>query len=188
MKSSIEWKVKREIARKYDASSDVYDVLYREEQEAKIKSALKHFQLRKTDLVLDVGCGTGLLFEHITGCAGFLVGLDISRNLLKKASQRSKDSPYLALILADADHMPLIPGSFDKVFAFTLLQNMLDIDITLQEINRVASRRALIVVTGLKKAFKKEEFLKLLEKAGLEVLNLRVAGHLLGHVAVCRRR
>lgn len=188
MKDSMYWKAKREIARKYNASSDVYDALYREEQEEKIKSALEHVQLGKTDMVLDLGCGTGLLFEHIKACAGFLVGLDISRNHLKKTSYRSKDSANIALILADADHMPLIEEFFDKVFAFTLLQNALYVEMTLHEINRVAKKSAHIVVTGLKKAFKKEDFLMLLNKADLEVLNLTVASHLLGHVAVCRRR
>lgn len=188
MKASVNWKVKREIARKYDASSHVYEVLYREEQEAKIESALKHMRLRKTDLALDVGCGTGLLFDRIKGFVSFVVGLDMSRNLLKKASYKSKDSPNVALILADADCMPLVDGVFDKVFAVTVLQNMPHIDITLKEINRVANRSALITVTGLKKAFKKAEFLMLLNKAGLEVLSLRVDSQLLGYVAVCRKR
>jgi len=187
MNYSMNWKLKREIAEKYNASANIYDILYREEQEAKIKSALKHVQLKNSDLVLDVGCGTGILFRHIKKHIGFLVGLDLSKNLLKKALHKAKNSPNITLILADADYMPFISGSFDKVFAVTLLQNIPNIKMTLQEINRVTRKNALIIVTGLKKAFKQEDFLTLLSKAGLKILSLKASDHLLGYVAVCRK-
>ena len=189
MKDSTYWKEKREIRNKYDYSSDAYDTLYRDEQEAKIRTALSTLEnvpAEKLDLVLDVGCGTGLLFRHIIERANLLVGLDMSRNLLEKAS--IKISCKAALILADADHMPFTEGSFGTVFAITLLQNMPDMNVTLREIDRVAKRNALIIATGLKKSFEKREFLTLLRKAGLQIVNANSDDNLLGYVAVCRKR
>ena len=189
IKDSPYWKAKREIKRKYDHSSEVYDALYRDEQEAKIRtalSALENIHMEKLDLVLDVGCGTGLLFRHIIERADLLVGLDMSKNLLRKAS--IKTSSKAALILADADHMPFAEGSFGIVFAVTLLQNMPDMNVTLQEISRVARESAVIIATGLKKSFGKRGFLTLLREAGLEIVNAKADDHLLGYVAVCRKR
>jgi len=189
MKDFPYWKAKREIRKRYNDSSEVYDNLYRDEQEAKIRtalSALEDIQMEKLDLALDVGCGTGLLFRHIIERTNLLVGLDMSKNLLRKASNRT--SSRGALILADADHMPFAEGSFDTVFAVTLLQNMPHVKVTFQEINRVARRNAVIIATGLKKSFGKREFLILLRKAGLEIVNARADDHLLGYVAVCRKR
>ncbi|MCW4027012.1 MAG: methyltransferase domain-containing protein [Candidatus Bathyarchaeota archaeon] len=189
MRDSPYWKAKREIKKKYDHSSEVYDALYREEQDAKIRtalSALEDIQVEKLDLVLDIGCGTGLLFRHITERADLLVGLDMSRNLLRKAS--IKTSPKAVLILADADHMPFADRSFGTVFAVTLLQNMPDMNVTLQEINRVARGNAVIMATGLKKSFEKREFLTLLRKAGLQIVNAKADDRLLGYVAVSRKK
>ncbi len=189
MKNSLYWKAKRETKKKYDHSSEAYDALYRDEQEAKIRtalSALEDIQVKKLDLVLDIGCGTGLLFRHIIERADLLVGLDMSRSLLRKAS--IKTSPKAVLILADADHMPFREGSFGTVFAVTLLQNMPDMNVTLREINRVARGNAVIIATGLKKSFGKREFLTLLRKSGLQIVNAKADDHLLGYVAVCRKR
>ena len=182
------WEIKRRITRKYDALASVYDELYQEEQNAKIKSALKNIQLRKSDRILDVGCGTGILFNHVKDQVALLVGLDISKNLLKRALFKSRGSLNVALILADADYMPFINGSFDKIFAVTLLQNLPDIAVTLKEINRVSRKDALITITGLKKAFKKREFSRILDEGNLQVLNLEAGSHLLGYVAVCRKK
>ncbi len=188
MKEVSVWKTKREVAAKYDALAGAYDTLYGEEQEAKIKSALGSFQLRESDLVLDAGCGTGLLFHHVEKQVGFIVGLDISRKLLERALCRSGSSLKISLIRADADFLPFIDGIFDKVFAVTLLQNMPNVDVTLREVIRTSKKDALLIVTGLKKSYTKEMFLRLVRKAGLEILDVRTDGRLLGFVVVCRKK
>lgn len=183
-----EWKIKREVARKYDLSADVYDTLYVDEQEAKITSALEFAPLRRFDAVLDVGCGTGLLFRHLKEHVRFLVGLDISRKLLEKALFRSKGSSEISLIRADADYLPFIYGVFDKIFAFTVLQNMPNVKATLKEILRVAKRDAIIVLTGLKKSFTRERFLTLVNEAGLAALDIKVHNDLRGYIAICGKK
>jgi len=188
MKEVSVWKTKREVAAKYDALAGAYDTLYGEEQEAKVKSALGSFQLRESDLVLDAGCGTGLLFHHVEKHVDFIVGLDISRKLLERALCRSASSLKISLIRADADFLPFIDGIFDKVFAVTLLQNMPNVDVTLREVIRTSKKDALLIVTGLKKSYTKEMFLRLVRKAGLEILDVRTDGRLLGFVVVCRKK
>jgi len=188
MKDGTVGKMKRAIATKYDVLADAYDSLYGDEQEAKIRSVLESLQLRETDLVLDVGCGTGILFRHIEEKVGFIVGLDISRGLLERARNRSRYSSKISLIRADADYLPFPDEIFDGLFAVTVLQNMPDSKATLNQILRKAKREAFLVVTGLKKSFRKDQFLRILFEAGLDIVDIKENGRLLGFVALCEKK
>lgn len=179
-----EWDKKRDAMQHYDSTANIYDMQYAEEQEAKIEAAVKGLNIEKHGLVLDAGCGTGLLFNHVADKADGVVGLDISREILLQAKKRAKKFQNVNLILADADHMPLIDNSFSHVFAITLVQNMPDPVKTLNEVKRVAKTDAVIVVTGLKKKFTVEIFEELLRKVGLKALEIR-NGNLKCHVAIC---
>jgi ubiquinone/menaquinone biosynthesis C-methylase UbiE len=181
----LDWKKKREIRLSYDSSADVYHSQYFVEQNAKIKAALTHMPLKKTDIVLDLGCGTGILFEHIGKSVKLLVGLDSSSKILREAKKHIKQLPRAALISADADHVPFRNRVFDSAFAITLLQNMPNPLRTLDEMKRISKPHALIAVTGLKKKFSKKAFFNLLVEAKLSPLVV-LNGELKGHVAVCR--
>ena len=183
-----EWNKKLEIMRNYDSSAKVYDAQYAEEQNAKIKAALSHLSLREDSLVLDVGCGTALLFEHLGNSIKLLVGLDLSSGILKEAKKRAKRFPRTALIRADADFTPFPNGTFDGVFAITLLQNMPNPSLTLQEMVRVSKASAMIVVTGLKKAYSQDAFRGLLFQAGLEADIVETDKRLKGYIALCKKR
>jgi len=180
------WNKKRSIMRRYDLTAHIYDMQYAEEQAEKIEAALKDVKMEKHSLVLDAGCGTGLLFSYVADKAEKTVGLDISRKILLQAKERAKDFQNVYLILADADNMPLKENVFSHVFGITLIQNMPNPIETLKEIRRVAKEDAAIVVTGLKKAFTLEEFEELLRNAGLNIVALRDEG-LKCYVAVCTK-
>lgn len=181
-----EWDKKRRIMRRYDLTAHIYDMRYSEEQTAKIKAAAEVLGMKKDSFALDVGCGTGLLSEHLREEARLIVGLDISRKTLIQAKERAKKLSNMALIWADADSMPFRKATFDYVFAFTLLQNMPNPSRTLSEMKRVARRKATLVVTGMKKAFSKGHFKELLLLSGLSIVALREE-NLKCYVAVCGR-
>ena len=88
------------------------------------------------------------------------------------------------MVQADADHLPFRNGSFNVVFAFTVLQNMPKPLETLNEIKRTAKHDAIIAVTGLKKAFPKDAFEELLQNAGLSVVSLKDEDALKCYVAI----
>jgi len=182
-----EWNKKREVMQHYNSLAPIYDAQYSEEQDAKMKAALDSINLKKDSFVLDVGCGTGLLFEHVGRSVKLLVGLDMSLRILKEAKKRVKQIPTIAVVRADADFAPFQNRVFDATFAITLLQNVPDPLLTLREMKRVSKDRALIVANGLKKEFSREAFVELLQKAGLEVSIIKSNGKLKGHVAVCRK-
>jgi ubiquinone/menaquinone biosynthesis C-methylase UbiE len=177
------WNKKRTIMQRYDLTSEMYEMRYAEEQATKYKAALKHLDTPNSR-VLDVGCGTGLLFSQVAAEAQTVVGVDISSKLLQQAKERARRFCNIHLIQADADHLPFISCYFTVVFAFTMLQNMPKPLETLSEIKRNAQQDAQIVVTGLKKAFSLKAFKALLQDAGLQVVSLEEADVLKCYVAV----
>ncbi|MEM3090514.1 MAG: methyltransferase domain-containing protein [Candidatus Bathyarchaeia archaeon] len=183
-----EWKLKRGSMRLYNLTAKSYDEQYAEEQRAKIENALKSLKIDDHSLILDCGCGTGLLFEYVAKKADIVIGLDISKNILAEAKRRAKAFGNVGLVLADADYPPFKDDVFSHVFAVTLLQNMPDPHRTLAEICRVAEENAYIVVTGLKKKFSLKVFKSLLLKLGLNVIEISNGNDSLKcYVATCKK-
>lgn len=162
------WKKKRSVTRRYDSTADIYDRRYQEEQEAKYRSALAGVELDGT--VLDVGCGSGLFFKHVSPKVANVVGIDISKALLRQAKETAKAFGKVDLVQADADNLPFKDRDFDVIFAFTVLQNMPKPVETLKEIKRTAKSGATVIVTGLKKVFSVPTLRKLVENAGLKII------------------
>lgn len=178
------WSQKRKIMRRYDLTAEMYEMRYAEEQLAKYKAALESLNINCNSEVLDVGCGTGLLFRHVVAEAQAVVGVDVSLKLLRQAKKRAQEFRNIHLVQADADHLPFKSNHFNIVFSFTVLQNMPMPLETLNEIKRNATHDALIVVTGLKKVFPLEAFRELLQNAGLQVVTLNNADELKCYVVV----
>lgn len=181
-----DWNQKRGIMRRYNLTAKSYDELYADEQKTKIEKALGKVKLSENGLVLDCGCGTGLLFDYVADKVKMVVGLDISRGVLAEAKKRAEKFGNVHLVLADADYAPFKECVFSHVFAVTLLQNMPSPEKTLIELGRVAGENAFLVLTGLKKKFSREFFEGLLRKLKLNIIEF-VDGNtaLKCYVAVC---
>lgn len=161
---------KREVKESYDnLGARLYDLRYEEEQGEKYETVLAEVEVKEHEIILDNGCGTGLLFEYLSTTA---VGLDISSSLLSKALTRIQDVDDKHLIQGDAENLPLRDHVFSRVFAITLIQNTPNTARTLEEISRVGYRGTIVVVTALKKAFSKEAFRHIIESAGYMIMNL----------------
>jgi len=180
-----EWNEKQRTMRHYDQQAKIYDARYLDEQNTKLESILHSLERDSTELIFDMGCGTGFLFQHLNNTAKVLVGLDTSSNLLQEAKKRTKKMSNILLIRADADNTPFPDHIFDRAFAITLLQNMPDPTKTVEEIKRVSKPEAVFVLTGLKKKFTRESFVDLLKRARLKVSTLKTEEYLKGYVAVC---
>jgi len=172
--------------RHYDHLAPFYDAQYSEEQKAKIEAALNNTKPNKNQLILDLGCGTGLLFQHIT-LAKIVVGIDISPKILQEAKKRARQIPNTAVIRADADYTPFPNQTFDQVFAITLLQNMPNPLKTIQEIKRITKPQSAIIITGLAKKFTQGSFVNLLNKAELKISTLKTNQQLKEYIALCQK-
>jgi len=180
------WDQKRKVMRHYSRIAPTYDLQYTEEQEEKISVALSDVHLGHGSLILDLGCGTGLLFNHLGNAVELLAGIDLSRNILKEAIKRADQLQNVALLRADADYTPFRNRTFHGVFAITLLQNTPNPARTLEEVKRIARKNASIILTALKKEFTLEATKRLVRDAGLSIEAVRTDIHLKGYVIKCR--
>jgi len=112
----------RHVAHRYERSTSAFD-RYRQR-------AVDLLELRPGDAVLDVACGTGINFaplEKRIGPHGTLVGVDLSPDMLVRASERIERAgwPNARLIEGAVGEVDL-PGPFDAAL-FCLTHDVLQV-------------------------------------------------------------
>ena len=123
----------RLVASLYDKRSGYYDLLVhllsggRDWHYRKI--AVDRLQLHPGDQVLDMGCGTGMdipLLCRRVGHEGRVVGLDLSKGMIRRAKKRlSRNlSLNISLIHGNALYLPFESKSFDAVFCDYLISTV----------------------------------------------------------------
>jgi ubiquinone/menaquinone biosynthesis C-methylase UbiE len=100
------------------------------------------------EIILDVGCGTGVFTIDILLSGSQVVGLDISLPMLIQAVKKLKGLPF-QMILADILNLPLPGNSFDKVISVTTLEFVEDAKGAVEELFRVTQKGGSIVVATL---------------------------------------
>ena len=92
------------------------------QQERRAQAIVFYLNVKKCDLVLDIGCAEGFITSYLSD-ASFVVGLDRSRGSLLIAKKRVTQ-PNIDFILADATALPLRVSSFDKVIVPEVLEHL----------------------------------------------------------------
>ena len=171
---------KKEIIEKYNATSEFYDKRYKKIQEEKYNIAISDFQI-KNNIILDVGCGSGLLFEFILKMSKnyqikhlHYIGIDISANMLRNFVKKYRHwMKYLNLnlILADIENLPIRNNIIDTIYSITSLQNLFDIINGIKELIFVSKHKANIHLSVLKKTVDVESLLSFLKP---NIINLRI--------------
>ena len=98
------------------------------------RALLEGAGLREGMTCVDVGCGTGWMTLAIAtkvGPAGHTVGVDKAGLFLEQAQQYVADDPAIAkesvsFVHGTADDLPLVPSSFDFIYARCLLSHLTD--------------------------------------------------------------
>ena len=100
---------------------------------------LDHIQIPENASVLELGCGTGLLWRgSVKVPSGWRVILtDMSDGMLRETRTLSRQMPSIAYMQADAQAIPFRDASFDAVIANHMLYHVPDIPRALDEVRRV---------------------------------------------------
>jgi SAM-dependent methyltransferase len=99
-------------------------------------------------VVADVGCGTGRALPGLrdaVGPGGTVLAIDVTREMLEVARERAAAS-RAALVLADAERLPLADASVDALLAAGLVGHLADPVAGLAELARVTRPGGVLAV------------------------------------------
>ncbi len=123
------------------------------------KSILYQLDARKSNVLIEFGCGTGNLLSLIENSVRTSIGLDFSSD--RTSSTKAKRSEF---INTDCFNCKLKDSVFDRVFSFSLF-NFLTLDesiATLEEMIRITKKDGIILVADvLKEDFERIFYFKM---------------------------
>jgi ubiquinone/menaquinone biosynthesis C-methylase UbiE len=130
--------------RYYNSISKSYNELHGKEQLKKLEIIKQHIKPKKDDILLDVGCGTGISTSPFN-C--IKIGVDPSIKMLKQAKNAFYMKSY-------AEKLPFKDNSFDYVISVTAVHNFKNIKKGLEEIKRVAKKDVVLSILKRSSKFK----------------------------------
>jgi ubiquinone/menaquinone biosynthesis C-methylase UbiE len=102
---------------------------------------------KRRDLaVLDNMCGTGVFLDDLARDFPFVVGADISHDMIQLTSDAARAN-MKGLVCADADHLPFTDASFDVVNVRGALHHVNPIHAAVSEMRRVLRPGGLAIIS-----------------------------------------
>lgn len=160
---------KYEVRRRYDATATHYDKRYVDIQMTKFKEIFSEIVIDSSEIILDVGGGTGLLLDFMENQTSNIFCCDISFNMLIEGKKKHKANHF---ICADSDHLPFKENRFDKIICASVIQNVPYPQKTLQEIYISLRCQGILILTALIKLFSDTKIKEIMHKAHFSVLKL----------------
>ena len=103
----------------------------RQTDAALIRIVLKQLEIGSGSRVLDIACGTGVLFPYYRECGAHVTGIDISAGMIAAARKKYQDDPAVTLVCADVCRMNF-SREFDACVIFDSLPHFPDIPLLFQ--------------------------------------------------------
>jgi ubiquinone/menaquinone biosynthesis C-methylase UbiE len=103
------------VAQRWDGWND------RENMGPRLSEGLRRFELRPDEQIVDLGCGTGILLQHlleVLGDEGRVVAVDFSSTMLELAARKIADS-RVRFEQAEATALPVEDAAMDRVLCFS---------------------------------------------------------------------
>jgi ubiquinone/menaquinone biosynthesis C-methylase UbiE len=138
----------------YDTLAAGYDELHGEEQRRKLTILKIYLKVEKDELMLDVGCGTGISSEFFD-CR--IIGIDNSKEMLLEARRKSRGNAVY--ILAEGEHLPFKAGVFDCTICVTALHNFTSPKNAMRDMKRVTTKTGAVTVLKKAERFKELEIM-----------------------------
>jgi ubiquinone/menaquinone biosynthesis C-methylase UbiE len=138
-------------------TKESFETLYTNEDPWKIRSSTNLIERlnniwvqvasddRKEKIILDCGCGEGIITDYVTKQFGAAIGVDISRKALARAKQKLRHCDFVE---ADMRQLPFKDKSIDCVSCFeTLYYLKNDYGIAIVEFARILSHDGRIILS-----------------------------------------
>jgi len=103
------------------------------------EQTLALMDIKPTDRILDLGCGTGWASRRLArlATAGEVVGIDVADVMLRRAADESADVPNVRYVWGSAEKIPSPDASFTKVLSVESFYYYADQGKALDELHRV---------------------------------------------------
>lgn len=108
-----------------------------------LKFYIAQMKIRKSDRVLDLGCGYGRLFPVIYEYSSHIIGIDVSCEILSEAAKFE----YGCLLEGKFEHTHLPDDYIDKIISWATF-DVVEQEKALIEANRILKQDGLLLVTG----------------------------------------
>jgi ubiquinone/menaquinone biosynthesis C-methylase UbiE len=105
------------------------------------------FGINRTDKVLDLGCGTGIITREILEIVkqdGKIIGCDFSLSMLSNSSLNKRN-----FVCCDVYNLPFKDSYFDKVIFFSCFPHFDRRETVIKETERVLKKRGMVFVCHL---------------------------------------
>lgn len=162
-------KKKYEAGKKYEETATKYDARYSSIQQQKFREVFSQTKIKSSDLLLDVGAGTGLLLDFLPSNVQNIISCDISFNMLLEGKNKLKNALF---VCADSEHLPFRESCLNIVTCFSVIQNLQEPTITVSESFRVLKIGGKLLLTVLDKIYCDKKLEEIIVQAGYEIEKL----------------
>ena len=110
------------------------------------REALAALELRSGDRFLDVGCGSGVAVRAAAAIADRAVGVDISENMIRRASELAGQGAKVEFVVGDSEALPFPDGAFTAVLCTASFHHYPHPERAVAEMARVLDRDGRVVI------------------------------------------
>lgn len=123
----------------FESMAEEWDKTFTAEDIEILSFLIDSFNVKAGGKVVDLGCGTGVLFDMLrrkVGEEGIVIGVDYCTSMVKKA-HLNFPFPNVNEIDADVRMLPLVDEGFDLAVCFAAFAHFADPKIIMKEVSRV---------------------------------------------------
>ena len=133
------------------------------------KRLFSYLDLEETNNVLEIGCGVGMLSDHLSQKYDMNVfGIDIDHEQIEIAKKCFKNNTKLSFSVESATNLPFENSSFDMVLSFNVIHHISSWKNVLKEVHRVLRPAGVFVFSDFGyPAFLKRIFMPIVKNFGL---------------------
>ncbi len=133
-------------------------------------------KFKPTDVVLDLGCGTGLTTKRLSPMVKSIIGVDNCQGMLIRARKNTKNCSNAKIVYSEGRELPFKNNQFTRVICYSVFNYLAGLDeakLLIQEMIRVSRQGAIIFIGEILNS-KKKKIIALSEH--IEASGLRVKG------------